>query len=797
MKNLCNGRLDGWLKNSGRLLVAIFAGAMVACGAGGSGSGTSGFGGGNGGTAPTGLVALSVVTDRASVANNSSDLVTVTVTALGSGNSALTNVEVPVQLRVDDGAVITASKGVTDKATGRMTATVQLVDRTNRTVKIRAASGNVTSEASFNVVDSLTGGKVADLVMSLDKLSVANDGSEQAVLSVTSLDSQRIAVGGAGVKFSVTDSQSAAYVVPAALVTDPTTGVLTGVVKVGATGVNRDIVLEAKSGTVTKQLTLRTSDPIKGAPNIKRLTLVLSKTSIQNTGSEFVEAVATAVDGYSQVVAGIDVRFSASNQTEMEVVNAKTDASGKAKAIIRIGADKTDRMVTVTASTASLPDPSSASFMITGTKLTGTLLPAKVKSGAPGVVEYQVVDAARNPIPGVGISVNGPAGDSAQGVSDSQGKYTYRYIAKGSGPQLISAAAPGNVSIQSTVQVDAAVAVVPDTVSIASATFTASPVVVKVNSPGSSENRVELRALFKDANNVPIPNVRARFGLGANLSGSDGVVSSGEDEIVVADSLGVALSSFVPGQRSSPTNQVLISMCFGKDDAVESVKTCPADRLRSTALTVVEEPVSISIGTNELIGIGSSKLTYIQEFTVLVVDAAGQPKADVQLSAVLDLPSYEKGRYVYAGTAWVRNAAAQCINEDNSDSGFRNNTIETVNGVSEDVNGNGALDPRKSDVSISFVGSTRTNASGLATLRIEYPMSLGSWVEYSLRVTASGVVSPPAIWGRQAKVSIKTVSGLVGTPRFLGVPLDVIKNEATPPFMLSPYGLLSDCTNPN
>ena len=248
-------------------------------------------------------------------------------------------------------------------------------------------------------------------------------------------------------------------------------------------------------------------------------------------------------------------------------------------------------------------------------------------------------------------------------------------------------------------------------------------------------------------------------------------------------------------QRASPTEQVRVYSCFGKDDSIPTIALCSAANLRTVSLTVVEQPVSISIGTDNLVGTGSNGLTYIQQFTVLVVDAAGNPKADVQVSPVIDLPSYVKGFYTYDAVAkiWVQNVTASCINEDNSvGTGYRNGTIE----AGEDINSSGQLDPRKSDVSIGLVGSTKTDANGLALLRVEYPQSYGSWVEFSIRVSAPGVLSPPAWTGRLASEG-STLASLQGTARYTPVPISVLKSDATPPFVISPYGQVGSCTSPN
>ena len=59
------------------------------------------------------------------------------------------------------------------------------------------------------MVDSVSGGQVADLAMVLDKASIANDGSQVITLTVTTLDATRSALGGSPVSFKVTDSGDA------------------------------------------------------------------------------------------------------------------------------------------------------------------------------------------------------------------------------------------------------------------------------------------------------------------------------------------------------------------------------------------------------------------------------------------------------------------------------------------------------------------------------------------------------------------------------------------------------------
>lgn len=778
------------IKRVGRGLVAAVLGLgvavlLVACG-GGGGAGDSVFGGG--GQAPTTLVDLAVVADKVSVPNTGADFVTFTVTALTTGNAALTGVTVPVTVSVDAGAVVLASSKSTDTATGSLQAKVTLTDRTSRTVTITATSGSITKQATFKVVDSITGSQVADLSVVVDNSSLVNTGDKLASITVTALDAGRGALGGIPVAMEVVDavaSGGAVLLDPTQTATDATSGQLTRRLALQGVKTNRSVAVKATSGTVSRTVIINIVDPPAGTVlRASDLTMSLNKLTIGNAGSETVDVVVTAVDANRNAISGIPVQFKVDSGAIVIVPAATTDSKGQSKASVLVGADHSNRIITVTATSDTLVRQ--AAFAVTGAKLQAQLIPGNLNAGAAGKVEYTLTDSTSGPMATVPIEISGPGAASSKGFTDATGKYVYNYVAVGNGPTLINAAA-GGVTIQSTVQINANVPVVPAATNILSATFTASPNVVRVNQVGKTDNRSELRLQFLSDKNQPVKDVRARIGFGTNASSTDGDISSGQDQVVYSDANGVALMSFIAGQRSSSTEQVKVFACFSKDDTVETIAACPAARLRTVSLTVVEPPVSVSIGTNNLIGEGSTKLTYIQDFTVLVVDAAGNPKSDVQVSPVIDLAQYEKGYWTYdsANKVWVQTVTTACANEDANTGGFRNGTIEP----GEDINGNGQLDPRKSDVSVAMLGSTKTDVNGLATVRIEYPQSHGSWVEFAIRASASGVVSPPAWFGR-------TPDG-VGAQRWLGVPITVVKAEATPPFALSPYGKANVCSDPN
>jgi hypothetical protein len=105
----------------------------------------------------------------------------------------------------------------------------------------------------------------------------------------------------------------------------------------------------------------------------------------------------------------------------------------------------------------------------------------------------------------------------------------------------------------------------------------------------------------------------------------------------------VARGTFTPGQRSSPTNGVHRAGLLRHGQRLRHPQRLPGLPARDQAtLTVSSEALSVSIRTNELIKTGAAELTYIKEFVVMVVDAAGQAKPDVLITPSIDLTGYYK-----------------------------------------------------------------------------------------------------------------------------------------------------------
>jgi hypothetical protein len=779
----------GWITWVRRAALAVVTtGLLAACGGGGGSSGSPGFGDGNGGGGiPPSVADLTVVLSSRSVANNSDGVVDVTVTSIDGNRVAVGGV--PITFSIDSGGVVTPAGTATAATTGVLKATASIgADRTNRTINVTVKSGSISKTVPFDVVDSVSagGGRVADLAMVLDRPTIPNDGSVPVRVTITSLDASRQALGGSSVAFAISDplaAESGRAFVSAPTTTDASTGQLVATVSLGSAKTNRSISLTATSGTVSRTVSFSVVDATNPVPVANDLTLDLNRTNIGNAGSEFVTVTATVVDTRRNVVTGAPVSFS-SDTGNVSVLNSLTDANGQAKAEVRIAGDKSQRLITVTASSGTLTR--TAAFAVTGVTIQATATPALPAANSAGnKVEYRVVDVNQSAMVGIPITVTpsfvaatSSAGPVVQtGVTNANGAFVYTYTAPGTpGPLTITAAAAGQTNVQTVTIPSATTTVPPATGNPSAPTLSVSPSVVRVNVGTDTSNRAEIRALFLEpVTNRPVQNVRVRFDLNGDPLTIGGTIASGSS-IVYTDANGVAVTSYAPGTRSSPTNGLTVRVCWSTtgDESSFPVNTCP-NAPTLTSLTVVSDPLSVSIGTDNTIQNGPTGLTYIKQFVLLVVDAAGNPKSDVQLTPQIDLPRYSKGFYTWNPglSEWIRTTTAVCNNEDVNRNGVRD--------TGDDINGNGQLDPRKSDVAVSLVGGTRTDANGTAVMKLEYPKSLAGWVDVNIAVTAAGVVSPPATLSRR-----------------LDVEAAALKTETPPPaFVTSPYGTSSSCSSPN
>jgi hypothetical protein len=677
-----------------------------------------------------------------------------------------------------------------------------------------AACGGGGGNSGTPGVGPTTPGSVSDIVIVLASQTIANTGNTTVDATITVVDSNRNGLVNAPVAVAV---DANAVVSTSAAVTG-TNGSLVATIGIGSDASNRDITLTVTSGSVTRTAVLKVvPDSSTGNPTADDLSLVLSSPSLTNGGSSTIVATATAVDRNRNVIAGIPVTFAVDSSATAAVSGTKTNDQGVVTANVGIGSDRSNRVITVTATSGNLVR--SASFSVTGAKLTVSASPLVVAGSAGNVIEYTLIDFNAIAMVDQAITVSGNGLPTITGRTDLNGKYRYTYTAPSSPTTLSVIATAAGDQREQTVTVSAASSgVAPASEVPQSASVTPTPSVVTVNSVGSTSNQVELRALFVGVNNKPIPRIRVRFDLAGNLTSTDGVVSW-VGAYAYSDANGVARATFTPGQRSSPTNGITIRACYDTVDfgSVSGGDCTGVPRFTTATLTVSSEALSVTIQTNENIKSGLNDLTYIKEYVVMVVDSSGQAKPDVQITPSVDLTGYYKGRYQWlvdqwvqivslannenyrwTGSAWTLDTSVTpgqpvCPNEDVNRNGvreaanFQNGTSLALGQRGEDMNWNGDLDPRKADVAVKMVGSSKTDANGLAIVQIEYGRSVATWVDFVITVTASGVS------GTEARA--RYVGNRYGLGNLPVIASSLTNQDVPPPFDVSPYGIASQCTN--
>jgi hypothetical protein len=544
------------------------------------------------------------------------------------------------------------------------------------------------------------------------------------------------------------------------------------------------------------------------------LVLQLDKASVGNSGSDGVAVTVTATDANNNVVPSAPVSIAADASAVVVTASPTTDAGGKVTANVLVGTEnRSNRTVTVTATSGSVVR--TQTFVVIGSKIASTVIGSPSAPGATGQVNYVLTDVNSNPMANQPISVAG-IGAAVTGTTDTNGAYVYKFTAPATAADYAITASAGGTTRVDTVKVATAatVGVVPAG-SILSASVSANPSVVSVNT-ASTSNQAAIRALFLGPNNAPVKDVRVRFDL-PDPNSVGGNFSTGAKSVkVFSDASGQATTAYVPEARFSPTDGVIVRACYGYTDADVDGTNCPYST--STTLTVVSEAISVSIGTNSRLI--DNTLTYIQEFVVTVVDSSGRAKAGVQITPSIDLLRFGKGQWTRGGSGWVLastsapqyfynqnrtfwyledprtaiekaadpagvpllDARAACWNEDRN----RNGVLEAAEdsksagySLASGGNGNGKLDPAKSDVAISIPGASTTDASGKVVLRIEYAKNLGSWLEYKILVSASGV------GGTEGRATWTDVLSVLAA--------DATDTTVVPPFANSRYGILPGC----
>ena len=473
------------------------------------------------------------------------------------------------------------------------------------------------------------------------------------------------------------------------------------------------------------------TDPGTGGPAQvvpSALIVTVDKATINNSGSDKALLTVTAVNAARNPIPDATV----SVQVDSGAIFTPASASGSTtdgtySGNITIGSDKGNRLIRYTASSGGVS--SAGTIQVTGTNVVARLAPSTSAPGQPVALTVSSKDSAGAAVSGVTVAASGiPNLNLSPLQTDINGQATANFAAPSAEGIYTLTVQSGGVTTTTALNVvrPGSTTVAPAVGEISGASVIANPVVIAANAPNSTTNTAELRALFISPSNVPVPRVRVRFRITSSTL-PDASLANGNN-LVYSDAAGYATTSYVAGSTSSPTNGVVIEACYSLEDFPAG--TCPNKALM-TQLTVTANPVALTIGNDNVITKSPTGISYIKKFEIQAVNAAGNYAPDVPLSAVVDIEGYWKGAPVPNPPTNNTNdfpGYKFCLNEDQNRNG--------VNDAGEDINGDGELTPRKSDVAIGFPAGNRTDANGLALLQLQYPQNLATWLRVKITVTA-------------------------------------------------------------
>ncbi|MGJ7580595.1 hypothetical protein ACSFA3_10480 [Variovorax sp. RHLX14] len=535
----------------------------------------------------------------------------------------------------------------------------------------------------------------------------------------------------------------------------------------GGGGGSPSVPTSVATGTSTGTGTGTGTGTSTTTPVAADLIVSLDKSAISNSGTDQSSLTVTAVDASRNIVAGVPVSVTLDgNAVFTPGTGAVTGADGVFTGKIGIGSDKSNRLVNYKVNSGTLAKAGAVS--VTGIVLESSTTPSKPQPGETVVMRVVVKDATGNVVAGTRVNVSGvPGAAIAAQTTGSGGSVTFSFAAPAVGTYPLAIESSGaTTSLALQVQSSVAGTVLPAVGPVSGASAIATPVVVASNTSGSTANQSEIRALFYAANNVPIPDMRVRFSIRSNSLPGESLTTG--SNVVYSDVTGAARTSYIAALTGSPTNGVIVRACYDLVDFASSA--CP--NFVETALTVTSSPVSLTIGSDNVITKSASGIQYIKQFQIQAVDSAGNAKADVSLSAVVDIDGYWKGstppapatlltQDIYSGTPATL-THKWCFNEDIN----RNSVLDAT----EDTNHDGFLTPRKSDVALLFVNSvTKTDASGLALIQLSYSQNLATWLRVKIKVTAG-------------------VSGSEGETTYVYILRAAQEDAANGSFLTPPYG---------
>lgn len=571
-----------------------------------------------------------------------------------------------------------------------------------------------------------------------------------------------------------------------------------------------------------------------------------SATSLRSADTDGITISAMVKDAANNAVTGQAVSFVASSGVLRSVASV-TGADGRVTALLTAGNDRSNRIITVTVKAGSVEG--NVVVPVDGTMLS-VAGSSSLLLGASTTYAVTLKDSGGNAIAALPITVKSALGNTvtpAQSTTDNAGATSFTYVASRSGDDVITVTGAGVVQTQTvnvssidfaftaplasaevtvneskpvtvrylengagvagkrvsfattrgqvvpaivetdvngyattqvksssagpasvSAQLDSTITTLPMSFvakTPASINLQVSSAAVAPNFSASTTNEVELRASVRDAAGNSVKGVTVNFTAVKDLSG--GRIKTGT---AVTNANGLATDSFIAGAVSTAANGVEIQATVAGTGIAATVP-----------LTVSGQSLFINIAANNTIEKLST--TYRKTFSVQVNDANGAPVAGQNVTLSYYPPVYRKGAMelteitapnggTSTGGPWRVTSSTECENEDLD----RNGQLSTT----EDLNGNGRLTPGLPGlIAPAFV---TTNSAGSAEFTLEYGQQYAFWVDFDL----------------SAKVVVEgTESSTMFSFPAAALASDLTDKDVTPAGRRSPFGVATECKEPN
>jgi hypothetical protein len=497
---------------------------------------------------------------------------------------------------------------------------------------------------------------------------------------------------------------------------------------------NRDVVVTAHAGQVTRSMTLRVQGAridVGGANSV----------ILGNTGKLTVDAR----DADGNRIAGVPLVVSSrlGNPVSPSVVTTRPDALSE---VTIYGA--VDGLDEVTFTGLGSRAVRQVSVSRNRLSFQPALDGSQVRVEESKAVAVQLLGADQSPLAGVTVDWSTTRGtlSVARATTDPAGMARTTVVSTTSGPATVTAGIPDGTQVSGTLEFLAGAP--------AQVLLQASPASVVPNLEGSRASLATLRASVSDHLGNPVSGAQVRFS--ADPDPSQGTV---DPPVGVTNTGGIAASQFFPGIQSTAPGGVQLQAATSGGAVVGRAE-----------LTVNGRALFLSVVTGNEIRNANENI-YSKSFTVYVVDSAGNPVANQPVTLSVDPTHYGKGRLAWSGKSWsVADGASSCPNEDKNRDGLLD--------PGEDANGDGRLTPQ-GPASIQPRQVT-TDSSGRAGFTLEYGEDRVPWV--LVRIIARATV-------------VGTESSGIALFELSGAASDFNSEQTPPAGVISPYGV-GGCSDP-